>query len=176
MSIWSTLAKIGGVAGAPFTGGASLALALGGLGADIAGSVIQGRQISKGVKAQREGTQQALGLQRGLYQQGRADLDPYRQFGVGAAGNLARLVGLPSLPQGQPETFGTSGQWWNSQGPRNTGFAGGAVPPSRSATPFTRLMGQEAMVTVRAPTGETRQVPISQSDHWRKRGALIMQT
>src|SRR5678816_2603206 len=70
MSIWSTLAKIGGAVAAPFTGGASLALtALGGLG-DVAGAASQGRASGREAEANYLLDRDKLAMQRAAQERG----------------------------------------------------------------------------------------------------------
>ncbi len=52
MSLWSTLAKVAGIAAAPFTGGASLIPAIIGAGADIAGGLINHSATNKATEQQ----------------------------------------------------------------------------------------------------------------------------
>lgn len=63
------------------------------------GSALIGRSAANNAeKEQQQATDQALGLQRDMYQQTRADLAPYRNVGSGAVGTLGALMGLPSGP------------------------------------------------------------------------------
>src|SRR5689334_6700358 len=82
----------GGIIGAPFTGGASLALVGAGVGT-LGSSIAAGKQQAAG--------QQALGQQQQVYQQQQQNLSPYMGLGAGAVNKLAYGAGI-ALPQSQP--------------------------------------------------------------------------
>lgn len=71
-------------------------------GASLYGASQQRKSASEAMRAaERAGTQQ-MGLERQLYEQQRADLEPWRQVGLGALQQLSQLYGI-QVPQG---TFG----------------------------------------------------------------------
>lgn len=194
MGLWGTLAKIGGAVAAPFTGGASLAIPI---AADVAGSVIKSRQVSKAAKAGQEATRQA-GQHRGMgYELASRALSPWASAGQGALANLGSMVGAPSvpfpglvgLPQGQGGPSLGQAARINPETGRAELFGGNPdLLYSRAATPNWQNQvrtagggpgvpggpGAGRMVIVRAPTGETRRVPESEAAHYQQRGALVI--
>lgn len=122
-------------------------------GTAIAGAKLQSNAAKDAAKAQQAGTDRALQVQ----QQANA---PYMQLGQQAAGRLGQMAANP-----QPYT-----QQFRAPGaPPSSGIQ--SFQPSGGPGPMPTLgsigqpqgqpggMGQPSMVTLRAPTGETVQMP-----------------
>lgn len=78
---------IGGAIGAPFTGGASLALT-------AAGASMEGAE--KAAKQEEQANNQALALQKQMYEQHRQDMAPWANTGASAMYQLGSAMGLPA--------------------------------------------------------------------------------
>jgi hypothetical protein len=126
-------------------GGASLVT--GAIGAHKAASASK-----EAAKQQAASAQQALAVQQQMYQQTRGDLAPYRQYGAGALAAGHQLMGLPT-PAAEPAMMPLS----QVIGQRPT--------PTGTAVP------RGSLVLLRAPNGQTQQVPADQVDHYLARGA-----
>jgi hypothetical protein len=118
-----------GVAAAPYTGGATLALTSAAIQA--AGSKSAAKQLQKAsdqaLTAQQSQNQiaqgridQAQNIQGGLYQNAQRALNPYTSLGGGAASTLGQLIGIPVTSPGQM-TMPTGGSLTKPpyQGPSN---------------------------------------------------------
>lgn len=79
------------------------AMAAIGVGSSIFGGIMGNKAANAQVNAQ----QQALGLQREMYQQNRADAMPWMQNGQNASNRLAYLLGLGDPNQAGPGGFGS---------------------------------------------------------------------
>lgn len=124
MGFWSTLAKIGGVAAAPFTGGASLIPTLIGVGGDIAQSVIAHKAEKKGAQQQMDTSRQAAQVYAPFYQQG-----------AGAANTLAGYLGVSPV-----------------QMPSLDGMPMGAGPQMPSSLPWAdRIQARDVAIAAKAP-------------------------
>src|SRR4029450_5746465 len=159
MGFWGTLGKIAGFGGAPFTGGASLALPLISAGTDIAGAIIGGKAAGKASQQQQAAVKQAQPQQAALYQQalqiaqqqaqqGQAALAPYASMGGQGLTALTSLLGVAAPPA--------------ASAPRLTTPGGPAA---------NTLAGAPGMVLLRAPTGQTQAVPADQAAFFLARGA-----
>lgn len=135
---------------------------------------------------------QALGLQRDMYQQQQANLAPYRALGNGSLGNLGNFQSFA----GVPGSFG-AGVQAQYQRPLSPGFQAphqqqpqGQQPtmgqpavdhaiPRRGMLGMVRGMAQQPasvdMVRMRAPNGEEQHVPSAQVEHYRQLGAQVVQ-
>lgn len=78
-------------------------------------------------KTQVEASDKALDLQRDMYNQNRADQEPYRNVGSQAITTLGSLMGLPSGPVGGTSKAMTLGGL--TEGPGHFGTDGRYVPP-----------------------------------------------
>lgn len=96
MGFWSALAGIGTSIAGVVTGQPELI----GAGIGLIGSGVQSDQVSKAANAQEAAAKQALGIQQQVYNQQQQNLAPYMSLGVGAAGNLQKLLGLPATNNG----------------------------------------------------------------------------
>ena len=76
-------------------------------GASIGSTILQSRAAGKAADTQERGAADALALQRQMYEQGRADLAPFRQGGAAAFGTLGGLMGLPMGAGGGGPDAGT---------------------------------------------------------------------
>lgn len=104
MGFLSILGKIGGLVAAPFTGGASLAIAAASLGTDVIDTLIQKGQISKAVGAQIKAIQEAQGGLRGGLSDATGTLREGQREGYDAAAG-----GLQDI-QGQNAPYSQVGQ------------------------------------------------------------------
>jgi hypothetical protein len=80
-----------------------------------AGASIYGAKKSAGATS--SASQRAIDAENKRFEEGRADLAPYRQAGYGALDMISQLYGIPGAPAGA----GTTG---NRINPANTGFGG----------------------------------------------------
>lgn len=95
-----------------------------GAAGSIGSAYIASRQASKATQAETQAGQEALGLQRDIYNQTRGDLSPYRQAGVSALGQQMALLGLPA---GALSTV--------ADGLQTTSGAIGGPPPTQNDVP-----------------------------------------
>lgn len=160
MGFWKTLGKIGlgvaGVAGAPFTGGASLALPAIAAGGHIAGAVI-GSKAAKGA-AKTQATAANLAGQR----QERANQDALRYI-------EARRLGLPDSPYGAGGSLSSTSQMAPG-GP--IGMQGGTAAYQPFSIGQTPPGGQ--MVMLEGPDGSRKAVPAQMAQRYISRGAKVL--
>lgn len=98
-----------------------------------------------------------------------AILQPYASAGYGALSNLQGLTA--SGPASQQVAQRLASQGAPTGAPSTlTGAFGSAVPRGQVA----QGQGYQPMVTLRAPTGETRRVPLSQSGYLISQGAKMV--
>lgn len=153
----------------------------------IGGAAIEAHAAGQAADKQQAATNQALGVQQGVYNQTRADLSPYTALGQGAVGNLRQLAGIPG---GAPVNNGAN---------LPPGVQGGRVSPlayvQPNATsvqlpqgnygPTTQVPtnltasanpngSQSSYVLMQAPTGERQQVPADQVSFYQQRGAQVV--
>jgi len=189
----------GGVAGAAFTGGASLALVPAGAGVLAADEKKEG---AKKAEAQLEtASTKAIATQMQARDEAKQAYAPYTQLGANSASALNDFMGLPTLSPTAPQ-----------QGPLASGFTGGVPaagsPGSRTPSPTAEMTGRSGvprdpalmptpstpemraasqtasgytplggvgaggLVQMRAPTGQTSWVPRSQAPFYAQRGAV----
>lgn len=145
--IGTTAAIIGGLIAA----GGSVAAA--GIGAHAAGKAAD-QQVAAG--------NQALAVQQQQYQHGLQIMSPYLQGGNAFANLGGRVTNQPmtgAAPTSpSPTTVGALSSFGQGRPPTMTG----------------PLSGQPDLVTVQAPTGETRQMPRQQAQPYLARGAQIV--
>lgn len=102
----------------------------------------------------------SLDMQRQMYEQGRADMAPWRNTGQAALGQLSSRMGLGggmSLGGGAPA----------GQPPMGGGMTLGGMPQGGYQRP--------QMVRMVAPTGEQKEVPLAMVSHLEARGARRVQ-
>jgi len=183
----------GGGGAVPFgatAGGYALRYGLG-PAAGLAGSAIQAHAASQAQDAQQHYLDQALAYEkekdaydrkvaedaRALEQQRYGDregrLAPYRATGAASNASMAAFLGLPApadggLPAPKPFTPTTPLPYAPAVQPDRTTAS---AAPGAPATPAS----SGPLVTVRAPTGATRQVPESQVSYWQSRGATVVE-
>ena len=95
----------------------------------IGAAAIQSHQASKATDAETQAGQQALGLQRDIYNDSRARLEPYNQAGLQGLGGYMSLLGL------NPGTLSTLGQGAQLAG-SIMGAKGGGVTGSSANYPL----------------------------------------
>lgn len=158
-------------------------------GATVYGAHKAGSAAEHAADTQASSADKALGVQKEMYEQQRSDLSPYRAAGQGSVGQLSYLLGVPGFEKGPMSqmakpaaTTGTAPAPPPYGGLTSNDFLGsiigGKLPPGAQQLQTTApgagsdplasfKAGQAAagggpMVTVRAPTGETRAIPQSQ--------------
>ncbi len=165
----------------PFGGLLTVGLITAGVGA---GAGIY--ETNKAANTQQNATDQSLALQKQMYTQTRQDLSPYASIGTGALSNLRTLAGIPQPPPAfNPTAAGPIPMGASYVNPAGQRVAG--LPPSTAqAGSLGAMSGQPAIaspaasqtgsgfVTVKAPTGETKQVPASESSYWASKGAQVV--
>ncbi len=132
-------------------------------GLNLAGNVLQSRQVSNATRAQTDAANRALDLQSNIYQQQRADLAPYRGLGTGAAQLLSRGVGLQTasdttIPAFQQQPMGNGPQVsaQMAQAAQRNPNAYQAVPRSLAS------LGGDGFVNMLTPDGRPARVPQAQ--------------
>jgi len=148
-------------------------------GANRASNAAQGAARTQSDAANRaadlqyRSTQDALNFQREQWNQARQDFAPYLQMGRQSLGTLGNMMGfqggsspMAQGPQGPPMAQGGAGM-----------PPGGAMPSGGGGT--LGSMGQGGysapeMVWMQAPTGDKRQVPRAMVEHYRSRGAQVI--
>lgn len=145
----------------------------------LGGAAIQAHSASSAAKKQQESANQALALQRDIYNQNVQRVQPYVDAGYASLGNLMRQFG-----SGQDFSQQVAGQLAPFQGAIGLqaripqGMPSPA--PNQGMAPQMALgSGQPAganvpLVMVQAPTGETRQVPLPMAQQLAARGARIL--
>lgn len=151
----------------------------------------------KAAQAQLQATRDALAFLKEQWEQQRADQEPWRKMGGGAANKLGYLMGLegyttPSLTAvGARAPIGSSGYPPPNDssmppGPPTPSGGGGGAPPydqrdNSYANPLALITGMggaggDDMVEVQAPTGERRRMPKSQAQRFVQMGATLIGT
>lgn len=135
-----------------------------GAGAKVVGAVQQHRAAGKAAEQQQAAAQQAIGVNQGMYQQTRQDLDPYRQQGGQGLTALTALMGLP--PQAPPPGPAIGTPQPGQRGPLPPG-----ATPTGYAVPRGTPPGMGGMTLLRSPDGQSKPVPNDQVDYYLSRGA-----
>jgi hypothetical protein len=155
-----------------------------GVGGSAAIQAYGAHKASKAAKeaaaTQSASADQALALQKQMYDQTRQDLAPYRETGNTALSSLSSFLGLPAntpsptVPAATPPAglAPQAGAPPSHQLPQLQTPVGGqpygpghgyvAAPPSQPGS---------VLVMLRAPNGQTKQVPADQVDYYVSRGA-----
>lgn len=130
----------------------------------------------KAAKVQAEGEDQALALQKQMYDDAQARYAPYQEVARNALPTLASLAGNVQAPR-----YGQNLRDLSIYGqPPN-------MPPSPVSAPAMSLPGRSPMqadssgqpnanarVIMRAPNGQTQAVPREQVAHYQQKGAQVM--
>jgi hypothetical protein len=141
-----------------------------GMGANLAGSIIQSRQASKAAEAEKEAADKALALQSNIYQQQRSDLAPYRNAGASSLSALTYGLGLDPSKSADTTTpyFAQQAQGQNTAA-QQTSQAQNRMPPAApsQAMPRTSLSAISApaangFVNMVSPDGRPARVPQNQ--------------
>lgn len=134
-----------------------------GAGTAIAGAKIQSGAAKNAAKLQSASADKALAVNQGVYRDQQALMNPYVQGGQDAYARLfSQQFGTPYQPPAQAPTAPQI-----PQGP----------PAGARPNPFQQAMGGQpagGMVTIQAPTGETRQVPREQAQMFVSRGGKVV--
>ncbi len=106
------------------TGTALLASAALSGGLQLAGAAKASSSANKAADQQVASADKGLALQKQIYNEQKAGMQPYAQFGQQALGSLGSLMGFPALPPPTPPTgYGANGQSLGpitgNQGPMN---------------------------------------------------------
>lgn len=192
---WVGLAEIiGGSVAAPFTGGATIPIALAGV-QHMASSKAADQQAeaSKAVQGQNQQMytgQSAAG--NNIFQGQQQNLAPYTSLGSGAASLLGAGLGIKVSPgaTGPMQPFETRGFTpglssapipATSQGNFQPGpdMARGTPFPGQGAAPLTAAVQRRSSygggtVQMRAPDGTIQAVPADQVEHYRSRGGQVV--
>lgn len=129
-------------------------------------------------QAQIDAVNRAIALQEKMYNQGYADvqqarggLSPYQALGTSAMPNLYRAAGIPQ-PTAAPSP--TSALTNPNAGLPPPDYGAGRRVGTPSGSMDTGVNAVPRMVTIQAPTGETRQVQASQSQFYISRGGKVV--
>jgi hypothetical protein len=151
--------------------------------ASLVGAKMQSNAAKKAAAVQTDYGNRALDLQKQMYEQDRADQQPYRNIGYGALNTLGSMMG-PKFNQGgggfQP-SMGGGGGGFSFNGPPSPsspmggggGFMGGPRPGGSGQTPMASGSGG-GMVLMQAPNGQTKQIPREQVAHYQQMGARVV--
>lgn len=170
------------------TGAALLGAAALGAGTSLIGGKRAADASKKAAQTQRASGDQALALQRDIWQNQQQLMSPFVQGGNQAFANMQRMAGgqgpgpAPAPPPGAPNGF-PSGM---VPGAISLGQAmgGGGMKPPQPGIPLGQAMGapmsappQEmggGMVTLQMPDGSTQQMPRAAAQPMLMRGAQIV--
>ncbi len=141
-------------------------------GGSVAASKIGADASTKAAGQQVNAANQALGVQQQQYQNTQKLLAPY-QYGGPVAASLNHPVTNQTMnpaPTLRPTTtLGALATYGGGQGlPGQSPQMPSQMPPSGAPTQ------NGGMVTVQAPTGETRQMPMAQAQLYAAKGARIL--
>ena len=148
---------IGGIAGAPFTGGATLALVGPGL-AHVAADKAKGEMVDAATTAKQDFTKLYQGTRSDLadiYKGQQAQSAPYASLGAGAASLLGAGLGIPNIAPYPGANLGVSGPPLGSGG----GFTSNPLQPPGSgmtSTASTDWRNPAAMLQNRGGTAVPR--------------------
>jgi hypothetical protein len=125
------------------------------------------RSANKAADTQARAAQDALAWEKQQHAAEQQRLSPYRQMGHGAMHQLSSMLGVPGPQFEQPQPF-TAGKTLAAMrgGLAQVREAGGAKNVIAAAAP--------QFVTVQAPSGETRQMPMDQAQRFVAKGARIV--
>jgi hypothetical protein len=192
MGLWGKLAGIGlGVAGV-VTGNPGLIVA----GASVLGNSMAGdgvnraadQQVAAAEKAQGQADQiygDARREQRGIYENSLAAFQPYQALGTGSVRNLGGLVGLPANfmdTQATPVNATAAPIAEAAEAPATDTAAPIVARRQQAASSYQgkregmdRDLGRMGgLVLLRAPTGETRRLPMHLADQAIAKGAQVV--
>ncbi len=127
------------------------------VGTQVAGAKMQSNAAGKAADQQVASADKGLDLQRQIYDEQKAGMQPYAQFGQQALGSLGSLMGFPALPPPTPPTgMGANGQSLGpitgNQGPMNMSDprvqrlakGGSLVDPGMSDGSIGSMVGQSS--------------------------------
>ena len=157
----------------------------------VVGGIIQSKSASSAQEAQQKYLQEALDYEKEKdkaalarneerYQFGKQQeasrygdfsgrIAPYLATGASANDRMAQLLGLPAAPMTAPPSSSGPPPSAPMPAPVTTGQTSPAPPPQPQPAPAAP---QEPLVTMRAPTGETKQVKQSEVAHYKQQGAV----
>lgn len=140
-----------------------------GAGAATAGAAIQAHAAGNASEAQQRSQEQALGLQRQIYQDQLARTQPYVNAGTQALGGLMSHYG-PGGQSFDQRIASTLAPFQGAVGMQglNAGLSAYGQPPSMPPVP-TSAAGP--MVWMRSPTGDVQQVRSQDVAHFEAKGA-----
>ncbi len=129
----------------------------------------QVKAAEKAGDATAQSNRDTLDFQKQVYGQRQAQLSPYSTIGTGALNQLSSGLGIrPTTPVNVPMTLSNGQPAMPQQGQQGSI---GALGAQAAKLPTDALGG---MVTVKAPTGETRQVPSGLAEFYTARGAQVV--
>lgn len=127
-----------------------------GVGGALGGAAIASKAQSAAAQTQADAIQKGVDLEEKMYQQDRADLEPYRAIGAGGLSQLGYLAGIPSAapaaaPASSLSSLGTAvPRPASTPAPRS---------PAQAAAQAQAAQGGSPMVSVRSPNGHVGQIP-----------------
>ncbi len=164
-----------------------------GAGASVGTAAIGARAAGKAAKQQEQASDQAMAFQQRAYTDQQAAMQPYMRTGTDVFQRLAENYGRGAYSPGGPSPFGAQSPFAQALQPGGMGYSGqqpqpqmvnqamprvgGPMPsgPQAGGRPFAAAMGGGGdLVTIQAPTGETRQMPRQEAQAYLARGARMV--
>lgn len=167
---------------------------------NIVGANIQSTGIKEAAEIQAKSTKEALDFEKAQYADLVGRLTPYIASGTTSTDRMSQLLGLPARPSTTAAPWpGPEGPTALAPPPTSPGrvitpepVPGGRFPMPNTggvnpqgvpklnpdgthSTPPPATFERINTVLMRAPDGSTKAVPASEVDHWRSRGAEVLQ-
>lgn len=126
------------------------------VGAGVAGAAISAGAAKSAAQTQAQAANQATNVQQQMFGQTRADLAPFRDFGVSAQSSLGKLLGLDGSSVAPPKVGDINISAWEAANPDVRGYYD-KTPEAQSAFPnfddFAKSIAvQQANIRGPAPT------------------------
>lgn len=169
--IFGGLLTVGGIAAAPFTGGATLGLAAAGAGV-LAGSMA-GDASQTAAQQQIAANNQALAQQQAQYANAQKLLSPFQYGGSALAGlnhPVTNQAGPGSLLSGYTQGINARNM---ALGGQSVGY--GQPLGAQSSVGLVAPSSGSQMVAMVSPAGTTGMVPAAQVAHFQSLGATLAQ-
>jgi hypothetical protein len=126
---------------------------------------------TKAIQMQQAGQDKAVAALDRSYGQAAGLFDPYRQLGLNALPNVQRLAGSGYPGGGMPQPYQMPGNTPQAM-PQGLSRMGQQAPAAMSQP---QGLGQSGTVLMRAPNGTTSPVPMAQVEHYKAKGAQVVQ-
>lgn len=156
----------------------------------VIGAEINANAQDKALQAQTDASNKALALTQQIYQNRQNQIAPYVGTGQNSLSRLSDLMGLPPPPIAAAPVPSVTGMTPQSTGlPSATGPLVGGPPTSAgtmTGSIYPNALGNlggaalqpqsttSGLVTMRAPNGQTSQVPQAQVAHYQALGAVVV--